>query len=61
MVQDTPRLGSQQRGGDLFAPWGQNKDRRQRTKKKGKGTRKRDKGYLYQKTKDCLWIERRQV
>ena len=30
-------------------------------KGKGEGTRERVKGYLFQRTKDFLWIERRQA
>lgn len=38
------------------------KDRRYRTRERGKGTRERKEGYLCRRrTKDCLWTERRET
>jgi hypothetical protein len=65
VAQDTPRPISQDKR-DVFAPEGQragirDKDRIERTRKNGKGTRKAGKHICFGGTKGCLWIKRRQM
>lgn len=58
-----PRLGSQHKY--AFTPEGQrtgNKRQRQEIRGLGEGKgNEREGRYLFQKTKDCLWVERRQT